>query len=133
MQLSHALLSFLFAFSLVAASPVDRVKLEKLKRQDEGNVIYVTVTDVYTVTVSSTVPQSTTTVIVAPVGDASASAAPVATDTPVPAVQLPTTSTTSPDPPAATTPSTNSDATSSEGSSSAGSLYTGQGTFYGTG
>ena len=145
MQLPRALLSLLFAFSLVAASPVDRVKLEKLKRQNEGNVIQVTVTDLYTVTVSSTVPQSTTTVtVVAAVGDAivppaittsttSTIAAPVATDTPVAAVQPPTSPTTSSDSPAATTPSTNSDATRSGGSSSHGSTYTGQGTFYDTG
>lgn len=152
MHFSHLLLSFLFAVSLVAASPVDRFKLDE--RQDDEYVIWVTVTSSYTVTVSSTVPQSTTTVTVAAVGDAVQRPAVTTTiedtdspaalvtpttsttasvDPPAATVDPPATTTTSSGPLAATSTSTDSDTTSSTDSSSDGTLYTGQGTFYETG
>jgi len=153
MQFLHTLLCSLFILSFVAASPVDRFKLDK--RQD--NVIVVTVTDSLTVTVSSTMSQSTTTItVVAGFGQAvnqpgvtttitddvsddsdppatvapaaTTPAAPVAPDTPAAAAVDPPT-TTSSDPPAATTPSTSG----STDTSSDGTMYTGQGTFYAPG
>jgi len=149
MQFLHTLLFSLSVLSFVAASPVDRFKLDK--RQD--NVIVVTVTDSLTVTVSSTLSQSTTTVtVVAGFGqavsqpavtttiteddsDLQPTVAPAATTTAPPAADTPTAAavdppaTTSSDPPAVTTPST----TGSSDSSSDGTMYSGQGTFYAPG
>jgi hypothetical protein len=152
MQFLHTLLSSLFILSFVAASPVDRFKLDK--RQD--NVIVVTVTDSFTVTVSSTMSQSTTTItVLAGFGEAvsqpaapttitedgsddsdppatvapvpTTTAAPVAADTPAADVDPP--ATTSSDPPPATSASTSG----STDSSSDGTMYSGQGTFYAPG
>jgi hypothetical protein len=55
---------FLFASTLVTASPIDRSLNGKHPRYVDHNVVWVTVTSAYTVTISSHVPQFTTTVTV---------------------------------------------------------------------
>lgn len=136
MQLIYTFLSFIFASSLICASPIDR--FFDAKRQVNEEVVVVTVTSAVTITVSSTMAQVTTTVTVnaalaRPVvaGTTTTDATePTTTTTPVPEVTTSTTPAAAPAPsPATPDPATN-DATSSD---SIGTIFSGQGTFYETG
>jgi hypothetical protein len=149
MQLFNILLSLVITSSLITASPVDRSLLAK--RQDYEDVIVVTVTSAYTITISSTVPQVTKTVtfhanfgnnpypfvgvstttteeVITPavIAALTTAAAPVADNTPA-AVVAPDTTTSSP----AAAPSPAVD--NAVSSNSASTVYTGQGTYYSTG
>lgn len=148
MQLFHTLLSLVLTSALVCASPVDRSFLAK--RQDYVDIVLVTITSAYTVTVSNTLPPVTETVTVhAAFANALHSPATVGTTTTeeiiAPVVVTPTTTPspvadapiadvqqiTTPTPAAAAAPSPAIN--NAVSSNSAGSPFTGQGTYYSTG
>jgi len=141
MQLFNTLLSLIITSSLITASPVDRSLLAK--RQEYEEVIIVTITSAYTITISSTVPQVTKTVTVhanfgnnpfSPVGVSTTTTEEVITPA---AIAAPTTTaaaavathTTTSSPAAAPSPAVDN----AVSSNSASTVYTGQGTFYATG
>lgn len=105
MQFCQALSTLFIISSLIAASPLDRSFLAE--RQADQNVIWVTVTSAYIVTLTNTLPQSTETVTVnASFGTVAQPSATTTTSTgdnvaPAPVIPTPVTTTQEVDPPVA--------------------------------